>query len=148
MRRIAWLTAVSAVSGLLGVELSAARSVIPAERRDPAWSANIPACDDPAVIGYVQRKFASREDNYWQLGLRISSVDRIRTIGWRPWGADYIPRRYCVARALTSDGHYRELSYNVIERGGIIGWSWGVEWCVSGLDRLFYYAPNCKMARP
>lgn len=148
MRRIAWLSALSAVIGLCGVGMSAARQVIPAEQRDPSWSADIPACDSPAVLESVQSAFASREDNYWRLGLRISSVDRIRTIGWRPWGADYIPRRYCAARVVTSDGRLRTLSYNVIERAGIIGWSWGVEWCVSGLDREFYYAPDCKMARP
>ena len=30
----------------------------------------------------------------------------------------------------------------------MIGWGYGVEWCVHGLDRNHAFAPNCKMARP
>jgi hypothetical protein len=30
----------------------------------------------------------------------------------------------------------------------MIGASWGVEWCVVGLDRDWAYNPRCKMARP
>jgi hypothetical protein len=26
--------------------------------------------------------------------------------------------------------------------------TWGVEWCVVGLDRNWAYNPACKMARP
>jgi hypothetical protein len=26
--------------------------------------------------------------------------------------------------------------------------TWGVEWCVVGLDRNMAYNPNCQMARP
>jgi hypothetical protein len=125
-----------------------ARPFVPAEQRNPAWTAQIPTCDDPAVIGHIQRRFDQRESNYWQSGLSIAAVDRVRPIAWRPWGRDYIPRRYCEARAWMSDGRKRTVSYNIIEGGGIIGATWGVEWCVSGLDRLFYYAPNCRMARP
>ena len=147
MRRFACL-AIALLAMFAAFEASFARQVVPAERRTRPWSAQIPACDDPAVIGHIQRRFQQREDNYWRFGLAIASVDRIRPIAWRSWGGDYIPRRYCVGRALMSDGRYRQVSYNIIERGSIIGWSWGVEWCVSGLDRLFYYAPDCKMARP
>lgn len=148
MRRVAWLTILSAAIGLFGVTLSLAREIIPAERRWPTWTADLPGCDSPSVIEKVRVGFADREASYWQLGLAISNVDRIRTIAFRPWGADYIPRRYCVARAYMSDGRIRTVSYNIIERAGPIGWTWGVEWCVSGLDRLFYFAPDCKMARP
>ncbi|WP_342360690.1 hypothetical protein [Terrarubrum flagellatum] len=148
MRRFVRLFAFAAAAGLATMAVSSARTIIPAEQRDPSWSGAIPACGDPAVISDVQQQFAQREDNYWRLGLRISSVDRIRSIGYQPWGADYIPRRFCVARAIMSDGRVRTLSYNIIERGAIIGWSWGTEWCVSGLDREFYFAPDCKMARP
>ena len=31
---------------------------------------------------------------------------------------------------------------------GMIAASWGVEWCVVGLDRDWAYNPRCKMARP
>jgi hypothetical protein len=30
----------------------------------------------------------------------------------------------------------------------MIGASWGIEWCIDGLDRNWAYNPTCKMARP
>jgi len=36
----------------------------------------------------------------------------------------------------------------VLSDTGMIGASWGVEWCVVGLDRNWAYNPRCKMARP
>jgi len=30
----------------------------------------------------------------------------------------------------------------------MIGWGWGVEWCVVGLDRNLAYAPSCSVLRP
>jgi hypothetical protein len=30
----------------------------------------------------------------------------------------------------------------------MIGSTWGIEWCVVGLDRNWSYNPACKMARP
>ena len=47
-----------------------------------------------------------------------------------------------------SDGRKRAVSYWIGEDTGMIGASWGVEWCVAGLDRNWAYNPRCKMARP
>ena len=30
----------------------------------------------------------------------------------------------------------------------MIGWGYGVEWCVVGLDRNLAYAPACSVLRP
>jgi hypothetical protein len=30
----------------------------------------------------------------------------------------------------------------------MVGATWGVEWCVTRLDRNWAYNPACKMARP
>ena len=38
--------------------------------------------------------------------------------------------------------------YNIGEDLGIIGYGYGVEWCVVGLDREFAYAPSCRVLRP
>jgi len=40
------------------------------------------------------------------------------------------------------------IDYSVREDLGIIGATWGVEFCVHGLDRNWAYAPACRMARP
>jgi hypothetical protein len=49
---------------------------------------------------------------------------------------------------LVSDGRWREVHYSIIEDGAMIGWHWGVEWCVVGIDRNWAYNPQCRMARP
>jgi hypothetical protein len=80
--------------------------------------------------------------------LQIAGYDRIREIGFRSNGLGYIPRRYCVARALDADSRPRTVIYDVEESLGVIGWGYGVEWCVVGLDRNLAYAPACSALRP
>ncbi|MGL4242101.1 MAG: hypothetical protein ACRCTI_13410 [Beijerinckiaceae bacterium] len=136
---------------------------IPAEQRYYAFDAQVAACDDPGVVGRIQRRFNGREAEYWNSSLTLVAVERIRQTHFRPNGHDLIPRRYCHARATTSDGRHRSLWYNIVEDAGITGWhgslflglvrfptpgSFNVEWCVDGLDRHHTYAQNCRMARP
>jgi hypothetical protein len=127
---------------------AAARPLVPAEDRYIPYSGHLPACDDPAVFERIQSRFYARESEFWKSGLAIVGFDHAREIGFRSNGLDYIPRRYCVARALMNDTKLREVSYSVDEDLGIIGFGFEVEWCVSGLDRLNAFAPACKMARP
>ena len=49
---------------------------------------------------------------------------------------------------LFSDGTTHVVNYWIGEDTGFIGASWGVEWCVVGLDRNWAYNPRCKMAKP
>ena len=51
----------------------------------------------------------------------IHSYDSIERTAWRPWGLDFIPRRFCTAVATTSDGVRRRVDYSVRESLGIIG---------------------------
>jgi hypothetical protein len=125
-----------------------ARPLVPAEDRYSSYAGTLPACGDPAVFERIQSRFAATESEFWKTGLAIAGFERVREIGFRSNGLDYIPRRYCVARALMSDARVREVTYSIDEDLGIIGWGFEVEWCVSGLDRMLAYAPACKMARP
>lgn len=124
------------------------REVVPAEQRYWPFSAVLPACADPSVTGYIQSRFASRERKYWHTGLTIERIEEVRDVAFRPWGADYVPRRFCTGIALLSDGVKRRVDYFVKEDLGLIGASWGLNWCVHGLDPNRAYAPDCKMARP
>ena len=54
----------------------------------------------------------------------------------------------CSAVAVVSDGRKHRVNYWIGEDTGMIGMTWGVEWCVVGLDRNWAYNPRCKMARP
>ncbi len=80
--------------------------------------------------------------------LTIQGYERVRETAFRPWAPNAIPRRFCSALALVSDGLKHPVHYSIAETTGIVGASWGVEWCVVGLDRNWAYSPACKMARP
>jgi hypothetical protein len=72
----------------------------------------------------------------------------VHQIAFSPWAPGTIPRRFCRAVAQVSDGRKHAVYYWIGEDTGMIGASWGVEWCVVGLDRNWAYNPACKMARP
>jgi hypothetical protein len=117
----------------------------------PRYDAVLPVCEDPAVLGRIAARFAEKESRFWQSALQILGFDRIRETAFRPWapGApDAIPRRFCSGTALVSDSRARTIYYWIGEDTGMIGASWGVEWCVVGLDRNWAYNPGCRMAQP
>jgi hypothetical protein len=124
------------------------RPLVPAERRYIPYDDVLPACDDPAVFERIQGRFHDREAEFWNTGLEILGFGKVAEIGYKTNGLDYIPRRYCTARAYLNDEKSHQVSYSINEDLGIIGFGFGVEWCVGGLDRNDAYAPNCKMARP
>lgn len=108
----------------------------------------LPPCDAPAALSKIQQRFASKEGRFWNSDLQIVNFERIHEVAFRPWAESTIPRRFCSGRALISDGVWRRLDYSIIEDSGMISASWGVEWCVVGLDRNWANSPRCKMARP
>lgn len=131
-----------------GAAAQAGGIVVPAEQRYVPYSADLPTCDDPGVLSRISDRFAQKESGYWNSTLQITGYDHIREIGFRANGLGYIPRRYCVARTLDSDLKERTVVYDVEESLGLIGWGYGVEWCVVGLDRDLAYAPACSSLRP
>ena len=125
-----------------------AREMRPAEKRELPYDTQLPACHDLAVLEKIASKFAEKEFKFWQSTLTIVQYDQIRPLAWRPWGLDYIPRRFCTGKVIVSDGTRHQIDYSVREDLGLIGGTWGVEWCVMGLDRNWAFNPACKMARP
>ena len=126
----------------------AAGVIVPAEERNHPWTGVLPACDDPGVLSRISDRFAQAESEYWNSSVRLAGFDRIREIGYRANGVAFIPRRYCVARSVDADGRFRPVVFDIGEDLGIIGWGYGVEWCVVGLDREHAYAPACRVLKP
>jgi hypothetical protein len=114
----------------------------------PRYDGVIPACDDPAALGRIMSRFATKESRFWNSTMQIASIDHVRETAFRPWERDLIPRRFCTGRALLSNGRVHSVYYWIGEDTGMIGASWGVQWCVAGYDRNWAYNPNCRMARP
>ncbi len=80
--------------------------------------------------------------------MTIVGFDKIRETAFRPWAANSIPRRFCSGIVEVTDGRRHAIHYAIAEDTGIFGLKWGVEWCVTGLDRNWAYNPACKAARP
>jgi hypothetical protein len=114
----------------------------------PRYDGVMPACDDQWALSKIALRFAQKEGRFWNSSLQILGFERVRQTAYRPWASDTIPRRFCTAVALVSDGLRHPVHYWIGEDTGMIGQTWGVEWCVVGLDRNWAYNPACKMARP
>jgi hypothetical protein len=141
--------ALSLLSLLVLVTTAPAHDVtLPAENWVKSYSGEVPACSDPEVLRTIQYRFIQRETGFWNSDLRIDHIDRVGQVALRPWGADFIPRRFCQARAFLNNDRRHTLTYSIIEDGSIMGITWGVQWCVVGLDRNMHFAPECRAARP
>jgi len=114
----------------------------------PKYDGVMPPCDEPAVASRITTQFDIKESRFWNSELTILGLERVRETAYRPWAPNDIPRRYCSAVALISDGSKRPIHYSIGEDTGMIGAHWGVEWCVVGLDRNWAYNPRCQWARP
>ena len=114
----------------------------------PRYDAVVPLCQAAGPLDKIQARFSEKEGWFWNSDLRILGFENVREIAFRPWVEGTIPRRFCTATAVISDGVRRKLNYSIGEDTGWLGVTWGVEWCVVGLDRNWAYAPGCKMALP
>src|SRR5918995_859430 len=152
MLRLAYSTAVagtlSALIGTLAPASAASLLELNFWLSGPRYDAIVPLCHDPAALGKVASRFAEKEEKFWDPTLRILGFERVRETAWRPWAENSIPRRFCSATALVNDGKARTVHYSIAEDTNMIGATFGVEWCVVGLDRNWAYNPACKMAQP
>jgi len=146
MKRI--LVCLAALFVFAATAAQAAGLIVPAEERYHPWTGAVPACDDPGVLSWVSERFNQTEAEYWNSSVSLVGYDRIREIGYRANGVAYIPRRYCIARSVDAVGKFRAVIYDIGEDLGILGYGYGIEWCVVGLDRELAYAPSCRVLRP
>ena len=114
----------------------------------PRYDSQLPGCSDFWALNDIRHRFNTKEGRFWNSDLTITNFDQIHEDAYRPWADGTIPRRFCAGRVQISDGHWRTVRYSIVEDGGMIGASWGVNWCVVGLDRNWSNSPACKAAAP
>ena len=114
----------------------------------PNYGGNVPECSEHGPLDKIISRFGSKEYRFWNSDLQILGFEKIREIAWEPWSSGTIPRRFCTASVVVSDGKRHQINYSIIEDAGMLGNGYGVEWCVVGLDRNWAYNPSCKLARP
>jgi hypothetical protein len=112
----------------------------------PKYDGRVAGCEQ--ALPTISSQFEEKESTFWNSSLTITAYSRIHETAFRPWQSDNIPRRYCTADAILSDGKVRTVHYAIVEDGGFSGFGQGVEWCVTGLDRNWAYNPSCRAARP
>jgi len=112
----------------------------------PRYDGDMRGCGE--ALGTIVQQFAEKEGKFWNSDLQITGFADVHEVAFRAWASNSIPRRFCTASAMLTDGRARQVHYSVIEDGGFAGFDSGVEWCVVGLDRNWAYNPSCKAARP
>jgi hypothetical protein len=142
----------------LALALACAAGVLPAHAANfleknfwlsgPQYDRVIPTCDYPAALDRIIGRFDTKEHRFWNSDLRIVGIEDIHETAVLPWAAQSIPRRFCSGTALINDGRRHPIYYSIAEDTGMIGMSWGVDFCVQGLDRNWAYNPACRAARP
>ncbi|MGO8740129.1 hypothetical protein [Rhodoblastus sp.] len=129
-----------------------AAAAAPRERAEDFYTlpydGRMPQCDDGVSLFEITQRFASAEAFTFNSPLRITGFNDIREYAFRANGAEFIPRRYCVAKASFNDSRVRTIKYTIIERGGLMSFNRGVDWCVVGLDRYRAYSPLCDVVGP
>jgi hypothetical protein len=112
----------------------------------PRYDGRVGACEK--ALPTITWQFREKESTFWNSALVITAYGQLHETAFRPWQSDNIPRRYCSADVMLSDGKMRTVYFSIVEDGGFAGFGQGVEWCVTGLDRNWAYNPLCKAARP
>ncbi|MEW6642548.1 MAG: hypothetical protein AB1586_18730 [Pseudomonadota bacterium] len=156
MRKLFTTLSPSSIGAAFGVLVSllafqpAAQAANPLEMNfwlsGPRYDGNVPSCE--SALDTISSRFSAKEGQFWNSGLQITGFSDVREVAFRPWASNTIPRRFCSAHAMLSDGRARQVHYSIIEDGGFSGYGSDVEWCVTGLDRNWAYNPACKSARP
>ena len=115
----------------------------------PRYDGRVAPCE--AALSTISSQFLEKEATFWNSDLQITGFGAIHETAFRPWQSDNIPRRYCSAAVMLTDGKPRTVHYSALDHRGWWGLpaiGQGVEWCVTGLDRNWAYGPACRAARP
>ncbi|MDN2564999.1 hypothetical protein N1F89_02095 [Aquibium sp. A9E412] len=124
----------------------------------PAFAADLPQlrdepasdCAEPRVLGRIERNFRHQVTHVPHLpDVAILDFRGIHEQRGRPYtaGVSPVPRLYCGATVLLSDGRERPIWY-MIEYGlGFASLGNNVEFCVSGFDRWNVYNGHCRVLR-
>src|SRR5438874_13270405 len=76
----------------------------------PRYDGVLPPCE--AALDTIAYRFAQKEGRFWNSDLQIVGFDRVRETAFRPWAPETIPRRFCTALAMVSDGRKHAVHYS------------------------------------
>ena len=68
----------------------------------PRYDGRVAECG--RALGTITSQFQEKESQFWNSSLQITAYGAIHETAFRPWQSDNIPRRYCSADVMLSDG--------------------------------------------
>ncbi len=149
LKKMTFVAALGAVIGLMTLSPAAEAAGL-LERgiwlSGPRYDGDLGQCGE--ALSTISSQFAEKESKFWNSSLEITGYANVHEVAFRPWANDSIPRRFCTANAMLTDGRARQVHFSIIEDGGFASFGSGVEWCVVGLDRNWAYNPQCRAAKP
>lgn len=108
----------------------------------------LPVCDEAKVVAKVVNKFAYYDANVIGSGLAITNIGDIRETKVNVDGPSLIPRRYCDATAILSDGSRSEVVYLIEYQAGFASIYYGVQSCLPAYDPYRVYGAWCRSICP
>jgi hypothetical protein len=85
----------------------------------PRYSAKVPLCEERGPLKTIASRFSTKEGKFWNSDLKIVGFEKIHEVSWQPWAPGTIPRRFCSASVLVSDGLWRSMYYSITEDAGM-----------------------------
>ena len=143
------LRVVSLAFGLVltGVACAADTSVGSPPLPAPPASAADSVCAAPRVLSGVISRFNWAERNTFKRGVELSALANPRANPDPVLNVGVIPKRYCVAEAVMSNG-MRSTAYYVVLRGqGLAGIGNGLDFCILGHDPWRVHDGECRTVR-
>lgn len=139
-------------SALAGAFVALAMATTPVAAHDPYYPLRESAeCADPKMLGKIRSRFAHQARHvHHRGGLAITDFVDIHQHRYHPQDPHWdrpIPRRYCHATALLSDGGHRKIWYLIEGGAGFASIGSNVEFCVAGFDRWNVYNSACRILR-
>ena len=138
MKAVRLSLAAACFSGFLGFQPAQAFS-----------GGDFPACDEPQVLTYIQKRFRWTDEKLLKRGLSIESITNAHTNKARPANGEEWPvaRLYCHGTAHMNDGRRRTIWWLIEEGWGFASLRDNLEFCIDGLDPLRVHGAWCRSVR-
>jgi hypothetical protein len=104
-------------------------------------------CADPGVRGSIMERFAWAEQNTWQRGFVMASLENGRSSNHPFFEPGLIHREYCMADSVMTSGVPHTVFYAIEFGQGFASMGNYVNFCVLGLDPWHIYDADCRTVR-
>jgi hypothetical protein len=104
-------------------------------------------CTAPRVLSGVISRFNWAERNTFKRGFELSALANPRANPDPVLNVGVIPKRYCMAEAVMSNGTRSTAYYVVLMGQGLAGIGNGLDFCILGLDPWRVHDGECRTVR-